>query len=74
MRYYNTLSKKLLYQQNPKCFLLPLHVLHHHLVIYVLSLMMLNDFIQNLIFQYTNPLPFETEPHSIKTIHFLENI
>ena len=25
----------------------------------------------NLIFQYTNPLPFETEPHSIHTIPLL---
>ena len=28
----------------------------------------INPFLQNLIFQYTNPLPFETEPHSIHTI------
>ena len=28
-------------------------------------------FLQNLIFQYTNPLPFDTEPHSIHTIHLL---
>ena len=25
-------------------------------------------FLHNLIFQYTNPLPVETEPHSIHTI------
>ena len=25
-------------------------------------------FLNNLIFQYTNPLPFETEPHTIHTI------
>ena len=30
-----------------------------------------NPFLQNLIFQYTNPLPFETEPHSIQTIPVL---
>ena len=28
----------------------------------------INAFLQNLIFRYTNPLPFETEPHSIHTI------
>ena len=28
-------------------------------------------FLNNLIFQYTNPLPFETEPHSISTIPLL---
>ena len=28
-------------------------------------------FFNNLIFQYTNPLPFETEPHSISTIPLL---
>ena len=28
-------------------------------------------FLHNLIFQYTNPLPFETEPHSIHTIPLL---
>ena len=28
-------------------------------------------FLNNLIFQYTNPLPFETEPHSIFTIPLL---
>ena len=28
----------------------------------------INPFIQNLIFQYTNALPFETESHSIHTI------
>ena len=27
----------------------------------------INPFLRNLIFQYTNPLPFETEPHSIHT-------
>ena len=26
------------------------------------------SFLNNLIFQYTNPLPFETEPHTIHTI------
>ena len=31
----------------------------------------LNTFLQNLIFQYTTPLPFETEPHSIHTIPLL---
>ena len=30
-----------------------------------------NAFLRNLIFQYTNPLPFETEPHSIHTIPLL---
>ena len=25
-------------------------------------------FLNNIIFQYTNPLPFETEPHTIHTI------
>ena len=30
-----------------------------------------NTFLQSLIFQYTNPLPFETEPHSIHTIPLL---
>ena len=25
-------------------------------------------FLHNIIFQYTNPLPFEAEPHSIQTI------
>ena len=25
-------------------------------------------FLNNLIFQYTNPLPFETEPQTIRTI------
>ena len=28
-------------------------------------------FLNNLIFQYTNPLPFETEAHSIHTIPLL---
>ena len=31
----------------------------------------INPFLQNLIFQYTNPLPFEAEPHSIHTIPLL---
>ena len=31
----------------------------------------INPFLQNLIFQYTNPLPFETESHSIHTIPLL---
>ena len=31
----------------------------------------INHFLQNIIFQYTNPLPFETEPHSIHTIPLL---
>ena len=31
--------------------------------------MILTIFLQNRIFHYTNPLPFETEPHSIHTIH-----
>ena len=26
------------------------------------------SFLNNIIFQYTNPLPFETEPHIIHTI------
>ena len=26
-------------------------------------------FLNNINFQYTNPLPFETEPHTIHTIH-----
>ena len=25
-------------------------------------------FLQNIIFQYANPLPFETEPHTLHTI------
>ena len=25
-------------------------------------------FLNNIIFQYTNPLPFETEPHTVHTI------
>ena len=25
-------------------------------------------FLNNIIFQYTNPLPFETEPHTLHTI------
>ena len=29
---------------------------------------MLYLFLNNIIFQYTNPLPFETEPHTIHTI------
>ena len=31
----------------------------------------ISPFLQNLIFQNTNPLPFETEPHSIHTIRLL---
>ena len=31
----------------------------------------INPFLQNLIFQYTNPLPFELEPHYIHTIPLL---
>ena len=31
----------------------------------------INPFLQNLIFQYTNPLHFETEPHSVHTIILL---
>ena len=31
----------------------------------------INPFLQNRIFQYTNPLPFGTEPHSIHTIPLL---
>ena len=31
----------------------------------------INPFLQNLIFQNTNPLPFETEPHSIHAIPLL---
>ena len=27
-----------------------------------------NTFLNNIIFQYTNPLPFETEPHTVHTI------
>ena len=26
------------------------------------------SFLNNIIFQYTNPLPFETEPHTVHTI------
>ena len=33
--------------------------------------MIQTPFLQNLIFQYTNPLPFETEPRSIHTIPLL---
>ena len=35
---------------------------------YVQSLKTLTLFLHNIIFQYTNPLPFETEPHSIHSI------
>ena len=28
-------------------------------------------FLNNLIFQYRNPLPFETEPHTIYTIQLV---
>ena len=31
----------------------------------------INLFLKSLIFQYTNPLPFETEPHSIHTVPLL---
>ena len=31
----------------------------------------INPFLHNLIFQYTNPLPSETETHSIHTIPLL---
>ena len=31
----------------------------------------INFFLQSLIFQYTNPLPFEFEPHPKHTIHLL---
>ena len=31
-------------------------------------------FLNNIIFQYTNSLPFETEPHTIYTFHWQENI
>ena len=31
----------------------------------------INPFLHNLIFQYTNQLPFEIEPHSIRTIPLL---
>ena len=31
----------------------------------------INPFLQNFIFQYTNLLPFETEPHYIHTIPLL---
>ena len=31
----------------------------------------INPFLHNLIFQYTNPLPFESDPHSIYTILLL---
>ena len=35
----------------------------------------LNPFLQNLISPYTQPLPFENEPHTIETIPLeLENI
>ena len=26
-------------------------------------------FLNNIIFQYINPLPFRTEPHTVHTIH-----
>ena len=32
----------------------------------------INPSLQILIFQYTTPLPFETEPHSIHTISLLK--
>ena len=31
----------------------------------------INPLLHNLIFQYTNPLPFETEPHFLHTIPLL---
>ena len=31
-------------------------------------------FLNNIIFQYTSPLPFETEPHTLHTIPLAENI
>ena len=30
-------------------------------------------FLNNIIFQYTNPLPFETEPHTLHTIPLARN-
>ena len=34
----------------------------------------LNPFLQNIISHYTQPLPFENEPHTIETIPLTENI
>ena len=34
----------------------------------------IKPFLNNIIFQYTNPLLFETEPHTIHTIFWQENI
>ena len=34
----------------------------------------LNPFLQNIISHYTQPLPFENEPHTIETIPLIENI
>ena len=31
-------------------------------------------FLHNIIFQYTNPLPFETEPHTLHIFYWQENI
>ena len=31
-------------------------------------------FLNNIIFQYTNPLPFETEPHTVHTIPLARDI
>ena len=33
----------------------------------------LNPFLQNIISQYTQPLPFENEPHTIETIPFIRD-
>ena len=69
---YNTLYIKHVNLQYLKCFLFLFNVRHHQLVIYVQSLKMVNFFVlQNHIFQYTNPLPFETEPFSIHAIPLL---
>ena len=34
----------------------------------------LNPFLQNILSHYTQPLPFENQPHTIETIILLENI
>ena len=34
----------------------------------------LNPFLQNIISHYTQPLPFENEPHTMKQSLLLENI
>ena len=47
-----------------QCFLLQFHYLTRFLTQDVIP------FLNNVIFQYTNPLSFETEPHNIHTIPF----